>query len=405
MPKRLKWELSWSGSAAVPRALVQTSPGTFRKECDSEEKFYRSMALAFNKLEKEHWCIYCLYALRFEPSFTGACSTVDALRQVWKALRFEYPGLSVVPEGFTTVYVLPDTSKVEDWANQTFVESTSILARPPELEAIPWTTEIRNLSPSMEDAVGPPEPTSSVMEEIARSIIETFHKSILNNCGLPYKGDLTTIPIVSTRSAVVFSKESTSAFVTACKARNISVTAAIHVALAETVFGVSLEDKDYSTVMSVNLRKYLQPPYRTQAHACQTYVSSIAPTVLRNSTFSKRTAVLMNDYKNWHTDEHMISLRLLYKHHAAAILDRKGPPLAPPSGVFLSSLSVMLLYPWTFKGRLNLSINYNEAYYNDLTARDVLNSVHTVLETESWSPTMVAYAAPYSGSLKSTVNI
>ncbi|KAH8799836.1 hypothetical protein F5884DRAFT_811356 [Xylogone sp. PMI_703] len=442
-------------------SYTEVSPGTFKRECDGEEKVYRAMALAFNKLGKEHWCLYCLCALRFGPSFTGASSIVDTLRQAWKALRFEYPGLSVVPEGFTTFYVLPDANKVEDWASQTFfVESTrfadeiiasytprdlpslyylaasseilflsshwridaigtlmlldrffSILAQPPKLEAIPWTSEIQNLSPSMEDAVGPPEPTSPAMEELARSTIETFHKSTLNNCGLPYKGDLTTMPTVSTRSAVVFSKESTSAFVTACKAHNISVTAAIHAALAETVFGLSLEDKkDYSTVMSVNLRQYLQLPYRTQAHACQTYVSSIAPTVLRNSTFSKRTAALMDDYNNWHTDEHMKSLRLLYKHHAAAILDRKGPPPAPPSGVFLSSLGVveqylggdygnaihvenfrfgvtmmtrqMLLYPWTFKGQLNLSVNYNEAYYDDVAARDVLNRVQTVLETE-----------------------
>jgi hypothetical protein len=433
----------------------------FEKECDGEEKVYRALALAFNKLGKEHWCIYCACKLSPDSLASRAYPAEVELRRAWKALRFEFPGLSVVAEGFTKVYVLPDAEKVEEWASKTFfVESTKtvdeivaaytprdlpslhyfaassevlfmsshwridaigtcmlvdrlfeILAQPPDLESIPWAEEIKNLSPSMEDAVGPAETTTPAMETTARETIAQFHKSTLNSCGFPYKGGPTTMPANTTRQTLSFSEKSTGDLVSACKSGGFSVTAAIHAALAETVFSLSLDEskKDYTTVMSVNLRKHLQPQYRTKSHACQTYVSSIVPTVRRDSTFSARTASLMNDYTNWHSDAHMKSLRLLYKYHSDAMINRTGPPPSPPSGVFLSSLGVieqfvsgdyangvkvedfrfgvtmmtrqMLLYPWTFKGRLNLSVNYNDAYYDASTAQEVLSTVQKVLET------------------------
>jgi hypothetical protein len=132
--------------------------------------------------------------------------------------------------------------------------------------------------------------------------------------------------------------------------------------------------------------------------------------VLRKSSFKERTAALMLEYGGWHTDDHMRSLRLLYKYHADAFLNRKGPPPTPPSGVLLSSLGVveqyitgdydgavqvekfnfgvtmmtrqMLLYPWTFKGRLHFSVNYNEAYYDAGVAEEVLTTLQNVLEKE-----------------------
>ena len=436
--------------------------GTIKKECGNEEKVYRALSLAFRGLNKEHWCIYCICKISLAQSVTENSSPEAALRKSWKALRFLYPNLSIIPEGFTKLYLVPDSQNVEEWATQTFFVELAktadqivanytprdlpslhylpassellfmsshwridgvgtcmlldrffrILANPPDLESISWAAEARNLSPSMEDAVGPAEPTTPAMEEYARVAIEKFHRTALNNSDIPYKGGPSTLPGASTRSAVMFSKKSTSSFVSACKAARISVTAAIHAALAETVFSLAAEDqtKDYTTVMSVDLRKYLQPQYRSAAHACQTYVSSIAPTVLRKSTFKERTAALMLEYSGWHTDDHMRSLRLLYKYHAEAFLNRKGPPPTPPSGVLLSSLGVveqyitgdydgavqvekfnfgvtmmtrqMLLYPWSFQGHLHFSVNYNEAYYDARVAQEVLTKLQNVLEKE-----------------------
>lgn len=437
-----------------------STPRILRKDFDGEEKVYRFLSTAFNRFEKEHWSIYCVCALRVSPTYTGPPLEI-AVRNAWKALRFEYPGLSVVPEGFTKVYVVPDALVVEAWASNTFaVESTlsadeiiasftprdlpslyylpstseilfrsshwridavgtcmlldrlfAIIAQPPDLNSVLWAKEFQNMSPSMEDAVAPAEKATPEMEDFARKYIDNFHKNTLQNCGLPYNGDQTTPPGKTTRQAVIFTKESTAELIRVCKAKNISITAAIHAALAETVFALSLEDQhsDYTTVLSINLRKYLQPPYRTKAHACQTYVTSITPRVLRNSNFSGRATALVGDYNNWHSQQFMKSLRLIYKYHSDAVLARQSQA-PPPSGVFLSSLGVveqyltgdygndihvggfrfgvtimtrqMLLYPWTFRGRFNLSVNYNEAYYDSITAREVLDRVRHVLETE-----------------------
>jgi hypothetical protein len=42
----------------------------------------------------------------------------------------------------------------------------------------------------------------------------------------------------------------------------------------------------------------------------------------------------------------------------------------------------MLLYPWSFRGELNLSINYNDAFYDASSPRQVLEGIQSKLERE-----------------------
>lgn len=445
---------------------TETSPGVFKKGFDGAEKIYRKISQSFAHLEKEHWCLHCICSLCFDPSPESAA---ERLREAWKLLRFEYPGLSVVPDRLSKVYTVPKAAEVvELWANETFfveaagkqpdqVLSTikqprnlpslhyfpssseilfisshwridaigtcmllhrffTILAEQPwkktQQQDIQWETEVGNMSPSMEEAARSATIYTPEIEDLAKRAIAK-HQEALKTAGLPYSGDKTTMPSKSSRQALVLSKESTRNLLSACKAKGITITAAVHSALAETIFQLGPsghQDLDHTAVMSVNVRKYLPSPYNNAAHACQTYVTGITPRARRHSDFLDRAVALKEEYKSWYSDLYLRSLRLIYKYHYEALFSALPRPDAPPpSGVFLSSLGVvepymhgeygaslvkvdrfrfgvsmmtrqMIVYAWTFRGQLTLSVNYNEAYHGEDVVRDVLERTKSCLE-------------------------
>ena len=447
-------------------AWAETAPGAFRKDFSGVENIYRKMSTAFSHIGKEHWGIHCVCRFHLGSSF-GINNPEIALRQAWKALMLEYPGLSVVPDNLTKVFVVPNDESAERWISQTFcVDSTrnadAIIAgsKPrdlPSLYYLPHTSEIvflsqhwrtdaigtcmlldrlfsivaqlrdlassqgrpglEKISPSLEDAAGAAEEGTPELQNFAREYIDNFHKKAINSGGLPYRGEAATPPAELTHQELTLTKDSTSALVAACKSRNSSVSAAIHTSLARTVFSFALPDdqpSEYTTVMATNMRAYLPPPYNEKTHACQTYVASITPTVQRSSDFATATAALTHEYRTWHSELFMQALREIYRYHAEKLFTPRpegAAPPKPPSGVTLSSLGVieknlvgdygdgavqvdrfrfgvgmmtrqMLLYAWTFRGQLTLSVNYNSAYYEEEMAREVLSRITTTLEKE-----------------------
>jgi hypothetical protein len=456
---------------------TEIAPGIWRKELEGAEKVYRDMSLAFQASGKEQWRLYCQCKVRFGESFV-AFDAAKALEASWKRLRFEFPGLSLVPDGSSKLYKTPRSVRdVNDWVSKTFIieydqDSESIIqaaAGPHDLprlhyfpksskllflsshwridglgtcmlldrffeivamyqpscvdSSIEWGNEWKNLSPSLEDACGSLEPAKCTPDKdrYVREAIETHHRVAVQGIGLPYKGSAETGPMNSCRQALVLSQALTGALVAACKAHGISVTAALHAALSETAFTLALPEdaaKDYSTVLSANLRNHLPQPYNGRAHACATYVTGLTPVVQRDSTFMERASELTLYYKTWYSDMLVKTLRLKYLYHGQKLF-AKGPTATDkatttrlPSGITLSSLGVidkylrgkyfglngnmaveienfhfgvslvtrqMILYPWTFKGQLSLSINYNEAYHEGERVLEILRSIVTVL--------------------------
>lgn len=446
-------------------AWTETTPGQFRQDFSGVEKIYRKMSTSFGHIGKEHWGIHCVCHFRLGHSF-GKRDTGTALREAWKTLMFEYPGLSVVPDNLTKVFIVPDAQMADKWVDQTFfVEPTenaetviansttkdlpslfylplsseiiflsqhwridaigtcmlldrlfSIMAQPQDLASLWGKPAIEGISPCLEDAAGAPQNVTPELQNFAREYIDNFHKKAVNSGGLPFKGDAVTLPADSSHQDLILTPESTITLVAACKRRHISVSAAIHTSLARTVFSFDPpEDQstDYTTVMATNMRIHLPPPYNSRAHACQTYVASIIPTVQRSSDFLAATAALTQEYKIWHSQKFMRALREIYKYHAEKLFTPRPeglPPPKPPSGITLSSLGVienyftgdygdavqvdgfrfgvgmmtrqMLLYAWTFRGQLNLSANYNTAYYDNDMAQEVLSRIKSTLEKE-----------------------
>ncbi|KEY70386.1 hypothetical protein S7711_09360 [Stachybotrys chartarum IBT 7711] len=287
---------------------------------------------------------------------------------------------------------------------------------------------LENISPSLEDAAGAPDTTTPLITETADRVTSTFAQTARNSVGLAYKGGSSTSPSRSAYQSITLTKDETEMLVSACKCHGFSVSAAVYAALGTVIFNqVTTEShdpiSDFATIMAVSMRPHLPAPYNSSAHACAAYVSSITPRMHRGNSFAKSAATVSSHFKNWHSKDFQEALREIYKRGSEALLSPKpkvppppSPP-RPPSGVTLSSLGVInnflkgcykspldqdgaeisvssfrfgvsmltrqiLLYVWTFNGQLQLSVNYNEAYYESSTIRGFLTSITGVLERE-----------------------
>jgi hypothetical protein len=424
-------------------------------------------------------------------SDTHTASFAKHLRDAWKALRFECPALSVFADGSQKKYLAATPNRVERWAEETFsinntaraassVVPTLHLRKLPYLvflssssevifhcshwridalgtcmvlnrlfdllsQAItrgvtgpvaqavpplplPWDLEFHNLSQSLEDAFGAPTACTPAMKILAETIRKRNFETSYPSAGLPYQGDATTAPAVSRSQATEFTVESTKDMIAACKARGISVTAAVHAACAEAVFDLQKEPhvcSSYSTIVSANLRDYLPSPPSTQTqhgdndpgpreslpYMCGTYVTGITHTLRQEDDFAARSIQLTQGYRgDWDVQEYMTALRPIYRVHgeSLAAIARSGTR-APASNVTVSSLGVVdkylssdhgavqidgfrlgsaimsrqpTLYIWTFGGRLTLSVDYNEAYYSVGLITGMLERIRRCLEME-----------------------
>jgi hypothetical protein len=462
---------------------TEKAPGVYEASLDGAETVYRKTATVFAPLKREHWRLHTICRFNFGPGYNGPADKEAALRQAWKALRYEFPGMIVAPEdGFKKIYKTPNAESTQKWLDETFfierkrtadeiiseavplqevpslyyLPATSEilffishwridamgswmvtdrlfhhLANPSkDLPDVPPANEIERISASLEDAAGSPKASTPEMDKVAADHIAAHHRNAIQMGGMPYKGDPTTLPASPKREALVFTPESTQKAVAACKARGITVTAAIHAALAETVFAMGLpesRENDYVTVMPVNLRNYLKEPYNGDGHALQTYAGSITPRVPRHATFAERTSYLVEYYKTRYDPKLIECLRPIYKYHAEALFKPRPapaaasasdgapataprPPPGPPSGISINSLGVVekyftgkygdavdvetftfgvsmitrqtMLYVWTWKGELTLSSEYNAAFHDADEVREVMLSIKRVLENE-----------------------
>lgn len=442
----------------------ELEPGAWADELEGAEQVFYNLSQVFRHLDKEHAAVYCVCKIRIGDDSTSTEARERLLLDAWKSLQADYPSLSVfVDDGQRKMYqaATADAGQTR-WASETFVVhhtgrpadeivSTLHMRKLPCLIFLPASSEVifhsshwridalgaclildrlfdlvslamvdqlpcnrrdleyQRLAPSLEDAFGSPNTIAPNMEAIATKVRERNFETSYPSAGLPYKGDARTVPLQSRTYAVELTAESTDTFISACKSRGISVTAAIHAASADAVFAQGTQnDNDYSTVVSVNVRPYLPAPYNTRTYACATYVTGITHTVRRVDNFTRRSSQLTKAYRgSWEPKQYLSALRPIYKAHGEALRTIGQRP--PASNITISSLGKIqqyvrsdhglvqverfrlgsaimsrqpTLYIWTFRGRLTLSLDFNEAYYDYDFMKDLLRSLVGSLEHE-----------------------
>lgn len=449
----------------------RTEPGVWTDEFDGAEKVFFNMSQSFKGFGREHGSVYVVCQLKLADQHINNSGTFQTdLQEAWKRLRFEYPALAVFEKNDKKTYLesTHDNFDIEGWARDTFwvddtaasasdavpdlhlrklpcllfipksseilfhsshwridalgacmvidrfldlvsqFRTTDITLEPPE-----WSLECQNLSPSLEDAYGSPltstEVTNAKAEEIRKRNFDTAYPSV----GLPFRGGPTAVPGLSRTHALEFTAEDTVAVISACKARGISVTAAVHAACASAVCNLSADqDCDtYSTVVSANLRKLL--PLQAHHCVCGTYVTGITHTLKRTDDFATQSRQLTLGYRQHgspgeEATAYMRALRSIYMVHGQTMAVMAGKRLM--SNVTVSSLGVVdgpylrgdhgavqverfrlgsaimtrqpTLYIWTFGGLLTLSVDYNEAYYSAEDVTSLLVSIGLCLGKE-----------------------
>ena len=442
----------------------ESEAGIWLDEFDGAEKVFYNMSQAFARVGKEHGSVTAVCKIGVQPLALKA-PLETLFRDAWKALRFDFPALSVIADGSKKKYVAATAERVEHWVMETFSVNTTLpandliptlhLKKLPCLIVLPlsseiifhcshwridalgtctildrlfdlisqdttahsphWNLEYQNLSPSLEDAFGSPRICSPAMETMAETIRTRNFETSYPSAGLPFHADTNTEHLLSQNQATELTAEATSDLIAACKAHNISITAAIHAACAEAVFDRSRRNNhDYSTIVSANVRDHLSPAPQQNtktAYACGTYVTGITHTVRRADDFTIRSSQLTKAYRSdWAPTEYMTALRPIYKVHGEALLATTRNNTRPPaSNVTVSSLGVVdrylrsdygdvvierfrlgsaimtrqpTLYIWTFRGRLTMSVDYNVAYYDDDAMKALLESIRCCLEKE-----------------------
>ncbi|RMZ78303.1 hypothetical protein DV737_g3961, partial [Chaetothyriales sp. CBS 132003] len=464
----------------------EISPGEYRAEFGGAEKIFYRVGSLFTHLKREHYRVHCVCQLEFGSEFQGR-DPVAALKTAWKTLRLELPALGVRADGPDhKVYKFLDAQGQQEWLDQSFFvepeEKTSdeVIAREPRdlptlhfllssfeivllcshwridaigtnwvldrlftLMATPPVTPpsgptLDAVSPALEEAYGAAHDLTEEDEEYARAFIQSFRENSFPNYQMRYQGDATTPPGDPRYVTLVLDDASTATLVGACRAHEVSVTAAVHSALAQAVFvvadaddrGPSHTQDDFTCATSINLRPKLPAPYNGRAHAAQTYVMGVGCRVLRDRSFLASAKALTQQFKvGFNYDRVLRSLRAIYKlnsdatpvkqKHISEVKTNSLTQLLPvlprplPSGITISSLGVvnnfltgeyggregapavkvreyhfgidmmtrqMLMYVGTFCGKLQLSISYNRGYYDPEVPLDVLQRVQDALE-------------------------
>ena len=426
----------------------KVSKGRFERSLGETEKLLWLIGASAFAFGKDQWHLFATAKLRFGSESSFGDEAVAALQKAWKGLRFHHPSLAVTTDGATVTYDIPDATSLEQWVDKTFIverdirvaedvmakigpcEQAQLHVLPharqiilhtahwrcdgrglPQLldgrlhilthsssDSLRWDEEVSRLSICLEDAAGMVDQVSSADQaRVKEMVIEHLKGSPALT--IPCLGDADTQPRSPRRCLLTLTTTQTAGIIFACKARNLTVTSAIHAAIATTnIAHATLASKafDYRSSIRRDLRHRLREPYNSSASATAFFTTSTNFNLPSDGTWTDFAKRLTDEYRSNYDDEKFRLHRLYYRQlvadvtHAASegretartadvgitsiglvenLLQReygKGSGLVQVEevGISLNSCSrkaVVIVY--TFRDRLNLYMSYNEAFH------------------------------------------
>ncbi|KAI0189869.1 hypothetical protein F4808DRAFT_445267 [Astrocystis sublimbata] len=268
---------------------------------------------------REHYTIFSKLKLE-----TTELDVAPALRRAWEQMRHEQPQLATSVEGMKKVYEVPDEKALGEWLSSTFVvsqasdaeelyqsvgpikqatlyylpKSSEVVVRGHHhtldgtglllfwhsfLEAlgspakeIKFGDEPARLAPAMEKVLGYPEQPTQELNDKATALFMTWAGSIP---GIGPVSQLGTAPSGKCHNMErVFPVDVTKALIVACKARGVSVSAAVHAAYIKAIekhADPNSKLSEYVTATQFNLRPYLPEPYNSSKYAVSVYYTPL----------------------------------------------------------------------------------------------------------------------------------
>ncbi|KAK3324849.1 hypothetical protein B0H66DRAFT_546884 [Apodospora peruviana] len=281
-------------------------------------------------------------------------------------------------------------------------------------QPIIWGEEVSRLVPSVETALNLPLEATPDIDTTAREYLATG-RYLAGTVGVPCEAGPTVLPRGTRHVHLELGEDITKALQVVCLGHGITMYSAVHAALAAVNFAQSPAvldgDKHYTSTIRLNLRPHLPAPFNTAAVASGLYTGGYMSKVSASSSFLDRARRYDEEYNNGVT-ENFLSARRQYAKLACEIV-RNSPPPPPISNIDISvvrdadtmvhatretavgvlevssvDLGVETLtrqtycFVWVYRGKLQLSLWYNEAYYESDGAMELLEMVRDTLVSE-----------------------
>nr|QNC49730.1 Hfaza2B [Hypoxylon fragiforme] len=325
------------------------------------------------------------------------------------------------PSPYVTGYFLPHTGEfvlhTAHWrtdgpgALQLLNAFFVALASDEDSATLAWGEEHVRLAPSIEEVLELPEKATP---EIQAATAECLKSGALvaGSIGLPFRADPDIRPGRTNMIRRRLSEATSNAILARCKERGIKPLSAIHASLAAANFAGSASSPDgtghYTSTMRFSLRPYLRKPFDSAQYASALYTGSYMAKVAPDSSWEENATQYDKLYTAGLSREFLIARRQ-FALQVNGLLQRTGQLGPPRSEVDISSiedgdklvtqvhyfgggreggLEVLdfslglestskesYLVFWTYRGRVELNLVYNEAFYDQAVMVGILDTL------------------------------
>jgi hypothetical protein len=271
-------------------------------------------------------------------------------------------------------------------------------------------SEIHLLTPALEDILMPnQQSTPEAKTRIETSIAD--YTSQLPALDFPIQGSLSAGPSYVNLNHRIYTPASTSSLLSACRAKGISVTSAIHSAYLGAVWDVaepSKRDRSYACIMPAQVRNRLpaSSPFREQG--CWNSAQLLMLAAPAGQDFLTRARGLRRQYaradqETWLREDMREASRQTTEYFANAPPEPVALPyltsmglldgdviVSEHGGLKIETVTVwadpigpgIVLGLWTFRGRLNIQISWNVAFHGDGQIQEVMDMIDRILAVE-----------------------
>ena len=467
-------------------AWNKVSPTRLERPLGETEQLVWLIGMSTIATGRDEWHLFVTAQLRFgSNSDRFSEQQVALLKHAWKRLRFQHPSIAAVTDGAVVAYEIPDSGGLETWVEQTciveegMVEAEEIMAteRPCDqmllhviprgrriiLSTVHWRSDGRGMPQLLNDflanlnfpatndgadVLGWGSETSRLctcLEVAARMTdsvspednirIKSMATQLLKGSPalqISCLGAAATPPGIPRRCLHTLTSEKTAALIAACKARDFTVTAAVHAAIAiMNIHNATPDSKEleYRSSIRRDLRDRL--PQCTLGNDNQPTASAAAlfntATIINlppNETWVELARRLTNEYRSGYPDDIFHLHRVYYAQLVSSIKEAAvsgTQAAARAADVDISSIGLIenlvqhdylayggdedkdgavevevenftlsvntisrqaAVFVFTFRGCLNLYLTYNEAFHSKEAMTAFSRGVEDVLVTE-----------------------
>lgn len=452
----------------------EVEKGRFERPLGHTERLLWLIGASTLAYGRDEWHLFVAATVRTGTAGLDDHRVLSGLRESWQRLRFDHPSIATTTDGFKLTYQVPDIQTLEQWSKETFivdaeaesVEDVFASVGPSSMAELhvlpassqvilhtahwrgdgrgipqlfgcllkhfaaalngsqgdrahsPWGDEVGRLSISLEEAANMTEAASEAdqtkAEQMSRRILKAEPALTI-----PYLGTKDTAPAKPRRELLMLNGSQTAAIVAACKRKSLSVTAAVHAAIACTniIHATSgTRHKEYRSSIRRDLRTRLPAPHNGSLSVAALYTMASMISIPSTHTWEGYAASLSQEYQEGYPDE-QFRLHGVFNHQLVKDIEKMAEEdttaKEPACDVDISSLGLLEklvrreygegegtiivrdlgisintssrqagIFVWTFRDCLHLYITYNDAYHIRSAMKDFLQDVEEILMRE-----------------------